>query len=148
MFSFSHKQLDMYSVSKKNVLPGPELFPHNLNEDYDMEICNSIHINEDGDVYSNIKEIRTQCLDKILIGQLNINSLGYKFEMLGDIVVGNLDILLVSQSKLDDTFTSSNFRFSGFSLLLGDLLLYIRHDIPFTILSSAPLHEYLECLFI
>ena len=47
--------------------------------------------------------------DRVTIGDLKINSLRSKFEMLREIVQGKLDILLISEKKVDPSFPSSQF---------------------------------------
>ena len=47
--------------------------------------------------------------DRVTIGDLKINSLRSKFEMLREIVQGKLDILLISETKVDPSFPSSQF---------------------------------------
>ena len=44
-----------------------------------------------------------------MIGHININSIRNKFEMLSNNIKGNLDILMISEAKLDLTFPSNNF---------------------------------------
>ena len=44
-----------------------------------------------------------------MIGHININSIRNKFEMLSNNIRGNLDILMISEAKLDLTFPSNNF---------------------------------------
>ncbi len=76
--------------------------------------------------------------------------------MLSDIIQDKLDILLISETKLDDTFPSSNFNIPGFSNPVrrdrsrygGGILLYIREDIPFKLLSSVTLPDNVECFFV
>ena len=51
--------------------------------------------------------VRLNNADRLIIGHLNINSLRNKFEMLREIVQDNLDILLVSKTKVDPSFPSS-----------------------------------------
>ena len=48
------------------------------------------------------------------VGALNINSLHNKIHMLADLVVGKIDILLISETKLDDSFPTSQFYIPGF----------------------------------
>ena len=73
-------------------------------------------------------------VNRILIAHLNINSLRNKFELLCDIIIGKIDILLTSETKLDDSFPLSNFKIKGFSapfrLNSGRIILYTRQDIP------------------
>ena len=54
------------------------------------------------------------------------------------VIGNNLDILMVSETKIEDTFPESQFLMEGFSTPYriertansGGILLYIRHDIP------------------
>ena len=52
-------------------------------------------ISTDTDAKKALKTMRTQNLNKIIIAQLNINSLRNKFEMLCEEINGNIDILLI-----------------------------------------------------
>ena len=54
-----------------------------------------------------LKQLRNQNPHTIIIGQLNINSVRNKFESLVRFVDKNLDILMVSETKTDDTFPES-----------------------------------------
>ena len=63
---------------------------------------------------------RASCLSDIgrrglsIIGHLNINSIRNKFEMLSMSVAQYVDILVLSESKLDSTFPSIQFLINGF----------------------------------
>ena len=48
-----------------------------------------------------------------MIIQLNINSIRNKFQFLEKELCANLDILLVSETKLDDSFHSAQFLLNG-----------------------------------
>ena len=69
-----------------------------------------------------------------MIGHININSTRSKFEMLSNTIKGNLDILMISETKLDSTFPSNQFTIEGFAAPIrfdrngreGGILLYIR----------------------
>ena len=52
--------------------------------------------------------------NKLMIGHLNINSIRYKFECLKDIIVNYVDILLISKTKLNDTFPNGQFLMNSF----------------------------------
>ena len=56
------------------------------------------------DVYSNLENIRKNDSKQIIIAHLNINSIRNKFDILADIVTDNINILMISESKLDDSF--------------------------------------------
>ena len=51
----------------------------------------------------------------MIIGQLNVNSLGNKFESLAKQVMGNIDTLMVSETKLDNSFPVSQFLIDGYT---------------------------------
>ena len=61
-----------------------------------------------------LKDIRHKNLGKIVIGHLNINSVRQKFNSLIEITTGNIDILMISEIKLDETFPKGQFLI-GFS---------------------------------
>ena len=85
-----------------------------------------------------LKGLEIKNVNRIVIGQININSLWNKFEKLGEFCRDNLDILLITETKLDSSFSSSEFHIPGYysSYRLdcnshgGEILLYIREDIP------------------
>ena len=79
------------------------------------------------------------------MAQLNINSMRNKFQFLEKDICANLDILLILETKLDDSFSSAQFLLDGFSKPYrldrcsngGGILLYIRDDIPSRLLSNS-----------
>ena len=73
-----------------------------------------------------------------MIGQLNINSLRNKFEALKMIICGKLDVIVITETKLDDTFPTSQFLMEGYSTpfrfnrdsMGGGVIIFVREDIP------------------
>ena len=65
--------------------------------------------NENNEPFNTLRNIRLSSINQLIIGQLNINSLRNKFEALEYIVSGNLDILVVTESKSDSTFPANQF---------------------------------------
>ena len=63
-----------------------------------------------------LNEIRKKNLNRIIIAHLNINLIRNKFEMLKEVIGNKIDILLISETKLDDTFSLSQFILEGFTL--------------------------------
>ena len=61
-----------------------------------------------------LKQIRISNLKNVVIGQLNINSLRNKFYGLVELIHGNLDILIITEIKLDDTFSEKQFLMPGY----------------------------------
>ena len=66
--------------------------------------------------------------NKIIVGHLNINSLRNKFEALQFIINRNLDIILLSEIKLDDSFPSVQFILKNFGIPYRNLwyMVYIE----------------------
>ena len=93
---------------------------------------------------------------RVIIGNININSIRNKFESHEKYVGKNLDILMVSETKTDDTFPESQFLIEGFSTLYrldriargGRILLYMRQDIPSEYLKIITVNESFEGYFI
>ena len=53
-------------------------------------------------------------MNNAIIGNLNINSLPNKFDELKVLVNGMLDVLIITETKLDDTFPVSQFHIDEF----------------------------------
>ena len=66
-------------------------------------------------MFLEIKKLRIKNPNKIIIGNLNINSLPNKFEQLKGIVMQYIDILVLTETKLYDTFPVDQFLVNGFS---------------------------------
>ena len=52
--------------------------------------------------------------NKLIIGNLNINSISNKFDQLKCMIEENLDILIITETKLDSTFPTTQFLINGF----------------------------------
>ena len=64
-----------------------------------------------------LKNIRLKdIINRVIIGSLNINSLPIKFAQLQEIVLKYVDILILTETKLDDSFPAPQFMFDGLSM--------------------------------
>ena len=103
-----------------------------------------------------LNDLKRSNFDRLIIGHLNVNSLRNKFEALKNVVTNKVDILLVSETKLDETFPTNQFFIEGYSqpfrldknALSGGIMIYIRNDIPCKILNKHSLPNDIEGLFI
>ena len=76
--------------------------------------ANNVSINENSpNLLFEIKKLTTRNSNKIIIGNLNINSL--PFEQLKDIVMQHTDILVLIEAKIDNAFPTQQFLVNGFS---------------------------------
>ena len=60
-----------------------------------------------------LKSLRCNNLNKLVFAHLNFNSIGNKFELLSEQVRGNEDVLVVSETTIDDSFPIANFLIHG-----------------------------------
>ena len=56
-----------------------------------------------------LKKLRLKTWNRVIIIEININSIRNKIELLSETVLGNIDILMVSQTKIDMSFPTSQF---------------------------------------
>ena len=102
-----------------------------------------------------LKNLRRRNWKKIIIGHLNINSIRNKIDLLADLIKGNIDIMVISETKIDETFPSSQFSISGFSSPYrldrnkqgGGLLFYVRNDIPSKQIKCSFCND-IECIIV
>ena len=128
MSSNSENEIDHNTLGKsKNPLSDPIVIDENT---YD---------------FGGIKGLRNQNPFRVIIGHININSIRNKFEPLVSFINNNLDILMISETKINDTFLDSQFLIQGFSVPYrldraakeGEILLYIREDIPSKLIKKV-----------
>lgn len=75
---------------------------------------------------------------KLIVGHLNIDSIRNKFEFFEDVINRNLDIVLLLETKLNDSFPSAVINFKRYGVPYrfdrnfkrGGLLFYNCEDIP------------------
>ena len=91
-----------------------------------------------------LKALRLNNANKLVIDYLNINYLRNKFEFLNSLIKDNIDILMISETKLDQSFPTNQFMINGFSAPFcldrndkgGGIILCIREDIPSRLVST------------
>ena len=89
------------------------------------------------------------------VGTLNINSIRNKFDELKMSISGNVDVLVITETKLDDSFPTGQFFIEGFSTPFrldrnsrgGGILIYVREDIPSKQLSKHTFNDGIEGIF-
>ena len=82
--------------------------------------------------------LRRKNLNRVILAQLNINSIRNKFNLLAEDIKGKVDVLMISETKIDETFPSRKFYIKGFSSPYrldrncygGGILVYVREDFP------------------
>ena len=83
-------------------------------------------------------------MNRIVLAHLNINSLRNKFDLLADQIKGNVDVLAIPETKLDDSFPAGQCKILGEASPFrldrhqngSGILVFVREDIPLKFLSS------------
>ena len=103
---------------------------------------------------NHLKSLRKSNLNRLIFAQLNINSIRNKFEFLAKDRASNVDLLIILETKTDNSFPKSQFLIKGFcepfstdrNIHVVGILFHVREDIPVKLLSVEPLPT--ECLFV
>ena len=136
---------DNKNLGKENCKQGFD-FSAKTKQSSKIDCSNNVTSNEkkielDSNYLSNL---RVKNMNRLLIGNLNINSISNKFDQLKLLLRGKVDILVITETKLDSTFPTSQFLI-GYSEPYrfdrnsngGGVLIYVRDDIP-----SEPLTDH------
>ena len=115
---------------------------------------NSSDIQEENSLDS-LRKFKLRNVNKVIIGSININSLPAMFDQVKEFILKNVDVLVITETKLDDTFPLGQFYVEGFTMPYrldsnrngGDVIIYVREDIPSKILEKHKLPQDVEvCL--
>ena len=101
-------------------------------------------------------DLKTLSLKYPIIAQININSIRNKFETLASLVVYDIDILIISETKINESFPLSRFIIDGLSMPYrrdrndhsGRILVYFRNKITAKFLKLENLPADIEAIFI
>ena len=123
----------MHSVTNGSVANG-------INGKFSNEINNDEFLNP----LSTIENLRLSNVNRVVIGNLNINSLPNKFNQLKELVLKHVDILVLTETKLDDSFPNSQFSVDGLSEPFrigrnrsgGGVMIYVRNVILSKLLAK------------
>ena len=117
---------------------------YHIDSEVDLNTHSSLYENSEiiepsnDDIFKNIHNLRTQNPKKVLMGHLNINSIPNKFQGIMDLIGNHLDVFLISETKIDDSFPDSQFYYNGFAapyrrdraLGGGALMLFVNQNLP------------------
>ena len=120
----------------------------NSDEDDNTPSISSNNVENNTDPLQILKNLKISNLNSLI----NINSIRNKFDSLQLLVKGNLDILVITETKLDNTFPSQQFAIEGYatpfrldkSSSSGGVIIYVRGDIPCRQLFYRPVENNIE----
>ena len=115
----------------------------------------SIEGEDEHDPQSILRQLKNKNADRPVIGQININFLAPKFEPLVSIFKENVDLLMVSETKVDDSYPTEQFKIEGYSKPIrmdrnchgGGIMIFSRDGLPCHKLPSQ-LPSDIECTFL
>ena len=144
-----------YERSKTTTVLSDHDIPHSLSRNINGSVFITFQSLEDK-FKDTLNKLRTKNLNKIIISQININSTRNKIELLSEAIFGNIDILMVSQTKTDLSIPTSQFAIQGFATSFiqdgtntgGGILVYVRDDIPSKLLNISYVSSDTEFLAI
>ena len=95
-------------------------------------------------------------MNHLILGQINIISIRNKFELVFSLVSNNIDVLLISETKINNTFPVSQFCVPGYSVPFrldrtpngGGIMLYVKEHIPCRMLSKFTFEKEIEAFAI
>ena len=94
-------------------------------------------VKEEVDVNLSLCNLKLRNLNRLIFGEININSIRNKLELLFSLVSNNIDVLLISETKIDNTFPVSQFCVPGYLVPFkldptrngGGIMLYVKEHI-------------------
>ena len=108
-------------------------------------VTSSISSNTDSEFFGDkLKTLRLSNVDRIIVAQINVNSVRNKFDALMTGIQNRVYILLMSETKPDEIFPTRQFSFEGFTSPYRldrngfgvGLLAYVREAIPSKLIKT------------
>ena len=104
---------------------------------------NSAEERAGNDVFLSVTAHRLQNAKNATIGALNVNSLRNKIGALQELITNNIDICLLSETKIDESFPNQQFNISNYKTFRrdrnkhgGGLLFYINENISCKLIND------------
>ena len=123
--------------------------PSNISDETEPSYLSSKNVEIDDHIVT-LTGIKAKNSIRIIIGHISVNSIVNKFESLVSIFKDKIDIMLISETKIDETFPNGQFIVDGYSTpirldrncLRGGLIFYFREDIPCKEIKSQTTTKY------
>ena len=103
-----------------------------------------------------LKNLELKNTNRLILGHVDINSIVEKIDHLKVLIVNDIDILALRETKIDSKFPNAQFRIDGFSApfrlgrnrFAGGVLIYVSEDIPCKQLTKNILPDNIERIFV
>ena len=104
-------------------------------------------------IFPSVTAHRLQNAKKITIGALNVNSLRNKIGAVQELITNNIDICLLSETKINETFPNQQFNINnnktfrrGRTKYGEGLLFYINENIPCKLINDEIIPSDIEMI--
>ena len=84
-----------------------------------------------------LSNLQQRNLNRLLLAHINTNSIRNKFNQLVSYIKDNIDVLMISETKTDNSFPAIQFNIEGYCIYIldrseygGGILVYVQEDIP------------------
>ena len=104
-----------------------------------------------------LKNLRMKNINNVIVAHLNVNAITNKIDSIRSLIPDFVDILVLCETKLNQSHTTSQFFIDGFREPFrkdrdansgGGLLIYVRDDIPCKILKKHTFDNDIEGMFL
>ena len=141
-----HDQIQTTSQNNMTVNEEVANFEHGSDNENDAACMTNL--------FENMQTLRRCYLNNIMIAHLNVNSLGSKLSEIKELQnLCKVDVLVLSETKLDGSFKQQTLDIDGYSCVRqdkrsnsGGILIYISNDIPYSIGSVNTCNDEIECV--
>ena len=129
-----------------------KLSEQSINLSDDKLVLNDTDKSNDS-LLDSLKGLRLKHPNRVVFAHININSIRNKFDMLASACDRNIDVLMISETKLDASFPQNQFIINDYNHYRldrnskgGGILVFILEDIPSRKIINVNLT--IECMFI
>ena len=91
----------------------------------------------------------------VIIGHLNVNSLRNKFVAVDELIKNQINVCLISETKVDESFPNQQFKINGCKMFRkdrdrfgGELIFYVNEQIPSKVLSLESIFMDFELILL
>ena len=107
-------------INKKNFSLSPSVRNSDqleLDSSFKSDLVSKLYVGQPDDDTLELRKLRIKNPNKIIIANLNVNSIRNKFEMLSLLFHGVIDILMICKTKIDYSFPTEQFISEGYSTI-------------------------------
>ena len=94
------------------------------------------NIRAKGNAFISTKSIKAKHSKKLFLGHLNQNSIRKKFVSIEKLIKRTFDIILISETKIDDSFLNVRFKIEGYIKVLRKIEAPLEEDFSFALMKS------------